>query len=342
MRAISMRPDSADLAAGSGKDGTVAAMAPDDSLCQLRRHEAVGDRARIEIPYPKRSPEDIYSPYSMVRGITSRHTRDLILYLVSIIAGVYSLLFFVGSFGNLLNEEILFGPTALVPFGAAFLAGIGTVYQIGKRRFATVDLFSSEITARVRISASDGFIEKLISQFDHAGFREAEDRHHRQAISIEPSGELTFELFHRHYEQLGSLTPPIVDYVCDYYNYVMSVRDEIRDLQHMLTDPGVTVSERRHQVMNVLFFIDIAMFSAYRALDALIEKDINKWHAWQLSCYVGVVANNFVREVMPADDPRYSEVQHRAARYRDTVKQLNRNLKRHHARLGLKRGEMFF
>lgn len=297
-------------------------------------------RAPLFIPYPKRASEDIYGRYSLARGVASKHTRDLIVLWFAILLAsgfvVYSIL-------NATSDGTAAVGEVVAAVLAAFFAASGTVYQLGKRRFATVDLFSSEIMGRIRMSASDGFNRRIMNLYDldEQSVQHYEGRSGAQP-NISPSVEGAFELFFRHSADLGALSPPVVDYVTDCYNFHIGIRDEIRDLQMALSRPKIDVEEVNTHVINALFMIDIVSLSAFFALDLLIEKGVHRWHAWQLCCYTGVEANNFVRQVMPSDDPRFPEVVRRAKHYETAIKNLNDALRQNRKTLGLAKGEVFF
>jgi len=233
------------------------------------------------------------------------------------------------------------GPESAAAIVGALLAAAGTVYQLGKRRLGTVDTFSSEIMAKIRISAADGYLQRIINLYEDEPNRSGDVMRPREA-PIDPSSENPFELFYHRSEDLSSLSPPVVDYVTDYYTFLMAARDEVGDLQQLLARPDLDIKLLRAQIINVVFMVDIVMLSAYRALDLLIEKGIHKWHAWHLTCYVGAQANNFVRMKISETDPRYSEVVRRGAHYQAYIKKLNATLKARRRSIGLNKGELFF
>jgi hypothetical protein len=277
------------------------------------------------VPYPSTPLEGVYSGYGLWRGLTSRHTRDLFAIFLAIV-GFALFVALVAFAGRLSSGEFL------AALASSVLGALGAIYQLAKKRFSTVDVFSSEILARIRILAADNSVHEIIkfSDTDYVSIyneKFAKNPTGKYAV-IEPSKENYFEIFFRRSDDLGGLSRTVVDHATDFYNFHMAARDELRELIAAIESFSERHEEIEHQLIDVIFMIDLMAFSAYRVLDELIEKQTHKWHSWQLALCVGTQANAYLIEKMNVEDRRYAEVLHRHSSYADVIARLKKNLKR--------------
>src|SRR5262245_1589926 len=111
------------------------------------------------VPYPRTPLEQLYATQPRLRWFGSEHTRDLQLLIVVVVLTLagFPLFSLWWPLDNTIVGAVL---GAGVPVIGALIAG---AYQIGIQRFSTVDIFSSEIAARMRTLAADNSVARIIS-----------------------------------------------------------------------------------------------------------------------------------------------------------------------------------
>lgn len=277
----------------------------------------------VLVPYPDVPEEAIYNAYSLFRGVMSKHTADLrvlVVVGVMVITGIVA-----GALGrsNDSDQRLFWRSDVIAAFVASLTGSLGAAYQIGKRRFATVDLFSSEILVRMRLLAVDRVVDEIIAAYD-----KMPSEGELQPGDIERSPENFFSLFEQRAGELGSLSSSIVDHVTDYYNYHKSIRNDILSLNNALRkndESGI-----RDHILSLLHKLDLLSFSAFKSLSDLIERPIHRLFAWQITGHVGSRANAFLLEELDESDIRYREILYRRRVYSYICERLERegNLKR--------------
>lgn len=279
----------------------------------------------LQIPYPETPLENVYLPHRMWRGLTSKHTKDLVIVFTGIAgaATFVSMLAFSG------HEYAATQTFAAITSSA--LAGFGAIYQLAKKRFSAVDVFSSEILARMRILAADNSIEEILRFSNPDHIRDYSERMSARTLTpysvLQPSQESYFEIFFRRSEDLGGLSPAVVDHVTDFYSFHMAVRDQLRELISIIENFPDRLDEIQQQLIDVIFMLDLMAISALRALDELIEPKPHKWHSWQIVLCVAARANNYLMLHMAATDFRRAEVMNRRAKYEALAGTLRKNIK---------------
>lgn len=232
--------------------------------------------------------------------------------------------FLLRTFGAL---DGLFVGTLLTSSTAAMAA----LYQFGKQRFSTVDVFSSEIAARIRTLAADNSVARIISAADPMPVRrETTDVTPRASSSfenVEPSQESQFENFHRRSTDLGALGSSVVDHVTAFYSYHLAARDELRVLSRLTATPSITEPDVREQVINIVFMVDLMAMSAIQALDDLIETREHRLYCKQLALCVATRANAYLIESMSLSDHRFAEITVRNSAYADFIAELRKGLR---------------
>lgn len=287
-------------------------------------HSSAGRKASgFEIvPYPRVPLEGIYSRRNFLRILTSRHSRDLLVIFTGALSGALFVTTLVLGVSDATKTQLY---AAMI---SSFLATLGAIYQLSKRRFSTVDVFSSEILARMRILAADNSIAEILEFSDEQHIaaysqRSAKSTEGGYAVLL-PSQESYFETFHRRSDDLGGLGSVVVDHVTDFYCFHMAARDQLRELTSTIENFPERIDDIKHQVIDVIFMIDLWAFSGLRALDELIESKNHKWHSWQVAMSVGTRANAFLLSAMSDDDHRLAEVMHRNDEYASRIRTLKR------------------
>ena len=276
--------------------------------------------SKVEIvPYPEVPLEDLYQQQSFWRGIGSKHSRDLLIIFI----GVLTVTATVFNAIQELTQSAFWNSQLLAAMLTSGLATFAAIYQLSKLRFSTVDVFSSEILARLRILAADNTVGRIILDADphHVELRFKQQASGRQASdsALAPSQENHFETFHRRSSDLGALSSIVVDHVTDFYSFHMAARDGLRDLTTTITNFPTERDEIRARVVDVIFMLDLMSYSGMNALDVLIEKPAHKLHSRQVALSVGTQANRYLVENMSPTDHRYPEVTRRNAKYAKLV-----------------------
>lgn len=220
--------------------------------------------------------------------------------------------------------EAYFVAGAVTAVGGAIV----TLYQFGKERFSTVDIFSSEIAARIRTLAADNSVMRIIGGVSPGQPGRANSGSSDVAPdpeSIEPSEESQFNNFHQRSADLGALGSSVVDHVTAFYNYHMAARDELRNLSKM-TKGAAPEDELKSQLANVIFMVDLMAMSAIQALDDLIETDVHKAYCRQLALCVGTTANKYLITNIGPGDHRYYELRVRNEAYVELTRELKAEL----------------
>lgn len=307
-----------------------------------KRVEAAGIALGFEIvPYPQIPLEQLYVEQKATRWRRSRHTKDLrrltswVLGLAVVFMGIVCVLVVLSSESWAWDDVAKAIVVAVRPeFFAALItsaaAAMAALFQFGKQRFSTSDVFSSEIAARIRILAADNTVKRIIELADPARLdriaREME-KGARNADGVEPSEERQFENFHRRSTDLGALGSSVVDHVTAFYSHHMAARDELRTLSRMTGSPATTREEMRDQVCNVIFMVDLMAMSAIQALDDLIETREHLLYCVQLSLCVATAANAHLIASIAPTDHRHPEILKRNAAYAERIASLKRGLR---------------
>ena len=267
-----------------------------------------------EVPF-----ESMYSSYSMFRGFTSPHTRDLATIFFFILA------FFIGAsaLGVFLSEDYLFqfaprgdggsgvvsddsapnffNAQTLVLIGAGgFVATCISLYEIGKRRFATVDLISMEILTIVRLLATSSFVHRTGRLYDENTHttnaqKNAGLAYRSEAAASFLQGEHCFELFHDNMKELGALNSNVVDYVTAFYTFLKSVKEQSKTFNEYLSNSEEIDQEAVNtHIRLIMFLTDTLMSCAHRAFANLVESSVHKAAATRMSLVVAADANNFL------------------------------------------------
>ncbi len=267
--------------------------------------------------------ESMYSSYSMFRGFTSPHTRDLATIFFAI------LLFFVGAsaLGVFLSEDYLFrfspngdassnvvaddGSTnffnaqTLVLIGAGgFIATCISLYEIGKRRFATVDLISMEILTIVRLLATSSFVHRTGRLYqepsgDSSVHKNSGLAYRSEAAASFLQGDHCFNLFHDNMKELGALNSNVVDYVTAFYTFLKSVKEQSKTFNDYLAGAEEVDQEAVNtHIRLIMFLTDTLMSCAHRAFESLVESPVHKAAATRMSLVVAADANNFLYQIL--------------------------------------------
>jgi hypothetical protein len=306
------------------------------------------------VPYPATPLEEVYVPQRVSRGVFSKHTSDLRLVAVALVAILlFSLVLSVtyacsqpgkscawsghpvgDAFAAITIAATTLSPYFLTAVFTTVAAAFAGLYQLGKQRFSTVDVFSSEIAARMRILAADNSVERILKG---ANGRADTTVQGDGARAPNPSQESQFETFHRRSSDLGALSSAVVDHVTAFYSFHMAARDELRELSRVAAtgDPA----RLREAIINVVFMVDLMAFNAIKALDDLVETPEHRLHCRQIAMCVGTHASRYLLENLPPEEHRYAEVRLRAERYTRMIAGLKAELKR---RRLVPRGKEFF
>ncbi len=261
------------------------------------------------------------------RGVGSKHTSDLFFIFGVVLASTATVVFAIQQ----LTRPEFWGSQMLAAMFTSGLASLAAIFQLAKLRFSTVDIFSSEILARLRILSSDHSIGRL-RRYADPGFVEKRTRNSQTGSFpgesvIELSQEEQFETFYRRSSDLGALSSIIVDHVTDFYSFQKATRDAIRDLAATAEFYPDDTAEIRERIIDVLFLADLMAYSGLRALEELIETPAHRLHARQIALSVGTSALQFVLEEMDSNDHRYTEILHRKQKYTALTSELKSALK---------------
>lgn len=277
------------------------------------------------VPYPSVPLEDIYVRHTFWRGLHSKHTRDLLGVFVTVLAATVSVMFLIKP----LSPPEIWGSQVLAAVVTSGLAAFAAIFQLAKLRFSTVDVFSSEILARLRIMAADGSLRRLVMYGDplHVRLRQEQAETRPLESVLEPSKENYFENFFKRSSDLGALSSIVVDHVTDFYSFLMASRDALRDLKATIdTFPNQT-DEINARVTDVIFMIDLVAYSGLRALEELIETPAHQLHSRQIALCVGTHSSAFLADRIGPTDLRYEEVSRRRAQYVDLTNDLKARIR---------------
>lgn len=284
----------------------------------------------LVVPYPRIPLEDIYVPHGFLRGVTSKHTFDLRAIFVGVLVATYLVAVVIASDPKV-TTPVFWGSQILAAMFTSFLATFAAIYQLSKLRFSAIDVFSSEILARLRILGADNTVARIIANSDphHVELTTRHGETGKRGASgvLEPSRENQFEIFHKRSSDLGVLASVVVDHVTDFYSFQMASRDALRELSAVIEAFPTEAKEIRDGVINVIFMIDLMAYSGYRALDELIETAPHRLHARQVALSVATRANAYLVENMSPDDHRFAEVVNRSAKYARLARELKTALK---------------
>jgi hypothetical protein len=238
----------------------------------------------------------------------------------------YQIISFLGqSYGDFRVEaiSILF---------ATWFAQAVLLYQLGKRRFATVDLFSSEILSLIRsivIQAGLDRFRNLYRKMER--FKHSEATDHFIDIEAARYSEDYFVNYHNNTAELGALSSDSVDYIVYFYTFMKTIREEVSSLWRLVekTEAGHAEPEKvQQQIIEILYLMDVWSALAARSLLTLIEGRAHQNFALYSTTFIGAQANDFVLQHMPVDDPRYTEIMGRRKIYADFAKRLRRYCKK--------------
>lgn len=299
--------------------------------------------AKLFIDLPGEAIEEAHSSYGILRGITSKHTRELryifgiicltVLVIMTWLAFVAGMFIFDEDgfrFGVSDNFEQIF-LTRFLP--AAFSVIIGaflTLFQFGKKRFATVDLFSMEILSIVRLIAISDIVG-LSSKYVHAvGDEGSPERSQvildRLSASLSIYGDDTFAgIFLNNTSELGWLDAGIVDHTTGFYTFIRSLHNVANSMKEFIDNSEETPSKESmvKYLEDINYIIDTAMDNAYRAFGGLIQISRHREVAQHAALYVGCRANNFLMfDLYGENHPKYQTTFRRHLFY-------ERELKRH-------------
>lgn len=295
------------------------------------------------VSIPSQPIEETRSSYGPFRGITARHTLDLVLIYAGIFLAVIGILllqlYFDGiifrklsipALENLRNAEQSYLPL-FIPAAVSVLVGaLLTLYQIGKRRFASVDLFSMEMLSIVRLIAISDFVPLSVKYLrmrrsgDDADACKACLQQISAGLSI--FGEDNFaEVFVKNTSELGWLDAQIVDYTTGYYTFVRSIHNLTQSFKSHLDRPNAEFSDHViiKYVEDISYVIDTAMDNAYRAFKGLIQSKSNRQSAQQSALFIGTQANNLLLfELLAEHDGKYTTALRRNKFYKKSISSL--------------------
>lgn len=302
------------------------------------------------VPYPSIPLEDLYVRHKFSRGWDSKHTRDLkwISLLFALVIFVVILWIFLWTYFSRTTVEapLLIRPEVLAAMLSSFLAVYAGIFHLGKLRFSTVDVFSSEILARLRILSADHSVARIIEESEPQRVAALSERKRQSQTSdsvLEPSKESQFETFFRRSNDLGVLSSVVVDHVTDFYSFHMAARDALRELSETIKFDPTNMKEVGARTIDVLFMMDLMGYSGLRALEELVETPAHRWHCRQVALSVGTRANKYLIEHLPSEDHRYPEVLRRTNKYVNLVTELRAAVRPSILRKGLvPRGQEFF
>lgn len=310
----------------------------------LRRFMSVKPEniVRIRVELPKSAIEETHSSYGISRGIRSHHTNDLKVIFAVVFLSVFGILcvqFYVDGF--LFNNGNLFDLEKFREEGNAysrfFLAAsvsvtaglILTLFQIGKKRFASVDLFSMEMLSIVRMVAISDIIPLAKVFLDSVRSGDEELRQAallKLAAGLAIFGEDNFaEVFVKNTGELGWLDAEIVDYTTGFYTFVRSLHNLTNSFKIYLEEnkgQEETIVVKKY-IEDIHYVIDTAMDNAYRSFEGFIQNKAHRKSAQQSALYVGTRSNNLLLfDLLKETDGKFTTASRRNLSYQRAVHKL--------------------
>lgn len=266
--------------------------------------------------YPPNMPWGfLYRKQRFWRGLKSAHTRDLFIFFI--LMSATTLIFFSIMAYTVITEwkpgatlEDIIPPQNLIIGGSAIAVYLGTgfaIFMAGKKRFALVDIISSEIIHLMRgvISRRAFTITgKWLDQLHKPGGLE------RVVFQLNaPTLELGNYLanFHRNTEQIGALNSTIVDHVTEFYTLYKLAQDEIahvfaaaENCRRCIAEKGPESAMKTYcaqieeRLINRLYLGDNAMIAAYNAEHWLLGDPNHRIFAKQMALSLGIQANTLL------------------------------------------------
>lgn len=272
-----------------------------------------GGLQKNRVLLPRAAIEETHSSYGFFRGVTSGHTNDLksifaaIAITVFLILGAQlywdGLLVFHGVIPILEFEKIgeskylpLFIPAAV----SIVVGAILTLFQIGKKRFAAVDLFSMEMLSIVRLIAISDIINMSKKYIRVSKLEKPDDQAQmlrELSAGLSLFGEDNFaEVFVQNTGELGWLDAEIVDYTTGFYTFVRSLHNVANSFKTYVDKNGDDVNDPviLKYIEDMTYIIDTAMDNAYRAFGGLVQNKAHRESAQHSALFVGTRANNLL------------------------------------------------
>ncbi|MEQ8751779.1 MAG: hypothetical protein RIC52_18570 [Amphiplicatus sp.] len=300
--------------------------------------------APLVVTFPDMSFEAGIHKRAWFRPLTSAHTRDLRYLALLMMALVMAALFLIAPLanGNTLNLNVL-----IPGFLAAVFTLITFIYQIGKRRLATVDLYAMEMLTVIRLFVITRFVHSLkrLYECDKKEAVAIGARRFRADASAAFLEHAAATSFRDNVENLGSLSPDIIDYATAFYTFLGAVKEHTAAFLKYLDDahadgvaPDAEVTDK--YVGLILYLVDITVLVALRCLDRLIHTDALNRFARQLCLVVAADSNNFLSEAEHyKTDPKQDLIRNRRKFFRREIDRVERDIQR--AGRSLRPGERF-
>ncbi len=319
----------------------------------------------IKISLYKDPLEKVFRNYSMFRGVLSSHTRDLlvaslilILFLCLILwneylSGRLELDFLPDTNSSSDNERFKYYNEVLLAILGSSIAIAARIYQLGKRRFAAVDLISSEMVTVVRLMGIVGLADGLAS-IHKALSDDAIDpsEAHKSVAKLDQGSALPYEspsgflleedysdVFKTILHELGFLHSSTVDYVTDFYTFLKSLKEQKISLTKYFElaqqDPqSETVrANLKGNIELMLYTIDTMSLGALKAFDQLIEKRRHCYAAWRTVLFTALPANNRLMETIEREAGFHPLTVARRLEYVEVIRKIQRWEKSHRVAL---------
>jgi hypothetical protein len=197
---------------------------------------------------------------TFIRLFKSRHVADLrllfgiVLFLLLAVAPTLILL-------HTKNENSLIGsPTLAAGIIAIALGALAHIYQTGSVRLGIIDLFSCEIITICRVISVADSAHGLLSLYDNPPL----------TAKRFTSQENYSPIFNSNARDLENLEARVVERVTEFYTYLKTMRDYLRNLAD-IEHPKKSVDAWRLSVRNAIYMLFLMLESARKAIDQMVE-----------------------------------------------------------------------
>ncbi|NOX82604.1 MAG: hypothetical protein GXP06_06390 [Alphaproteobacteria bacterium] len=306
------------------------------------------DEGDLVVFLPIKPFEATYAPYPTSRGWTSPHTKDL----RQISFGLAAFLIFAWVITYLLSDAtsqisdsgMQLSVQSLVVLSLGGITGaVIALYEIGKRRFATVDLFSMEMLTVVRLFNITNFVGKTIRLYvpptTHGDATEVDKREKINLSKAEASSGFLLsdhysDIFVSNMKELGALESDVVDYVTAFYTFLKATREQTRVFfSNIDTDEYLTQETINAHVILTMYLVDTLISCGLRAINGLVQNPTHRHHAKRLAIAAAAPANNFLFRCLDARNGMYELTVQRRASYFEILRELDSEAKRLHIEL---------